>query len=65
MGDGDIFESDVELLGTLEEIGPDAVADSFTLSDELGGIELGNDGLKYFVTDGWKDALIVVLSEAL
>lgn len=45
MCDGYIFESDVEFLGTLEEIGADSVADCFSLSDEFCGIELGDNGL--------------------
>lgn len=52
MCDGDIFESDIKFLGSLEEIGADSVGDGFTLGDELGGVELGNDGFKDFVSDG-------------
>ena len=33
VGDGDVFQGDVELRGTLEEVGPDAVGDGFTLGD--------------------------------
>jgi hypothetical protein len=61
----DIFKSDVEFLGALEEVGSDAVADGFTLGDELCGVELGYDGFEDFVTNGWEYTLIVVLSEAL
>lgn len=63
--DGDVLESDVELLGTLEKVGADAVADGLTLRDELGGIELGDDGFEDFVSDGWEDTLVVILSEVL
>ena len=65
MGDRDIFKSDVELLGTLEEISSDAVADGLTLSDKFGGVKLSYYGFKDFVANGWKDTLIVILSEAL
>ena len=65
MGDGDILEGDVELLGALEEVVADAVGDGLTLGDELGGVELGDDGLEDFVTDGWEDTLIVVLAKVL
>jgi hypothetical protein len=65
VGDGDVLESDVELGGTAGKVGPDALGDSFTLGDELGGVELGNDGLQDFVTDGRENALIVVGTEIL
>jgi len=35
------------------------------LGDELGGVELGDDGFEDFVTDGGEDALIVVRAEVL
>jgi len=41
--DRDVLKSDVELLSTLEKVGADAVADCFSLSDQLSGVELGND----------------------
>jgi hypothetical protein len=53
MCNGDILKGDVEFLCALEEIGTDAVADSFSLGDEFGGIELSYDGFEDFVTDGW------------
>jgi hypothetical protein len=65
VGDRDIFKSDVELLGTLEEISSDAVADGLTLSDKLSSVELSYDGFEDFVANGWKDTLIIILSEAL
>lgn len=65
MGDGNVLESNVELLGALEEIGTDAVADGLTLGNKLGSIELGNDGFENFVTNGGKDTLIVILAEIL
>lgn len=52
MGDGDVLEGDVELLGALEQVAADAVGDGFTLGDELGGVELGDDGFEDFVSDG-------------
>lgn len=60
-----VLERNVELLGTLEELAADTVADGFTLGDELRGVKLGNDSLQNFVTDGWEDTLIVVRSEVL
>ena len=65
MCDGNILKSDIELLSTLEKIGTDAVADGLTLGNELGGVELCNDGLENFVSDGWKNTLIVVLAKVL
>jgi hypothetical protein len=63
--DGDVLEGDVELLGALEEVGADAVGDGFTLGNELGGVELGDDGFEDFVADGGEDALVVVWDEVL
>ena len=65
MCDGDIFESDVELVGALEEIGADAVGDGFSLCDELGGVELGDNGLKNFVSDRGEDTLVIVEAKIL
>ena len=65
MGDGDILEGDVELGGAAKEVGADAVGDGFTLGDEFGGIELGDDGLEDFVSDRGEDTLIVILTEVL
>ena len=65
MCDGDIFECYVKFLGTLEEIGSDAVADCFTLGDQFCGVKLGNDGFEDFVADGGEDSFIVILAEVL
>jgi hypothetical protein len=65
MCDGDIFKSNVELVGALEQVGTDAVRHGFALGDELGGIELCDDGFEDFITDGGEDTLIVVEAEVL
>lgn len=65
MCDGDVFEGDVELVGALEQVGANAVADGFTLGDEFCGVELCDDGLEDFVADGGEDALVVVEAEVL
>ena len=65
VGDGDVFELDVEFAGAFEKVGADAVGDGFTLGDEFGGIELGDDGFEDFVADGGEDALVVVLAKVL
>jgi len=65
VGDGDVLKSDVELLSTLEKVGADAVAYSLTLRDKLGGIELGDNGFEDFVSNRWKNTLVVILSEIL
>ena len=65
VGDGHILERDVELLGALDEIGPDPLRDSFTLGNELCRIELGNNGLEDFVADRGQNTLVVVLAERL
>lgn len=56
----DVLEGDVELSGTLHQVGTDTVGDSFTLRDQLGGVELGHDGLEDFVSDGREDTLIII-----
>lgn len=60
VGDGDVFEGDVELRGTLHEVRPDPVGDGFTLGDEFGGVELGDDGFEDFVADGGEDTFVVI-----
>lgn len=60
VGDGDVLEGDVELRGSLHEVCADAVGDSFTLGDQLGGIELGDNGFEDFVSDGWQHTFIIV-----
>jgi hypothetical protein len=63
--DADVLEGDVELRGPLKEVGADAVRDGFALGDELGGVELGDDGFEDLVADGGEDALVVVLAQVL
>ena len=65
MRDGDVFEGDIELRGALEQVGAYAGGDGFSLRDQFGGVELGDDGLEDFVADGGEDALIVVETEGL
>ena len=65
MCDGDVFEFNVEFLGTLEQVGADSVADCFTLCDELCGVELRYDGFENFVSDGGENTLVVILTEIL
>jgi hypothetical protein len=60
VGDGNVFQSDVELRRTLHEVGADAVGDGFTLRDELGGVELRDDGFEDFISDGGEDTFVVV-----
>ena len=65
MGDGNVLERNVELGGALDEVGADALRDGLALGDELGGVELGDDGLEDFVADGGEDTLVVILTEVL
>jgi len=65
VGDGYILEGNVEFLCTFQELGSDAVRDGFTLSDEFGGIELGDNGFEDFVANGWKDTLNGILTKIL
>ncbi len=52
-------------MGTLEKVFADAVADGFTLGNEFGGVELGDNGFEDFVADGGEDTLVIVLAETL
>jgi hypothetical protein len=63
--DGHILESNVELSGATGELRADLLGDGFSLGDEFGGVELGDDGLEDLVTDGGEDSLIVVDTEIL
>lgn len=65
MGDGHILKSDVEFGSSAGEVLADLLRDGLSLGDELGSIELGDDGLEDFVTDGGEDSLIVVDTEVL
>lgn len=65
MRDGNVLESDVEFLGALEQLGAYAVRDSLTLGDELGSVELGDDGLQDFVANGGENTLVVVCAKVL
>lgn len=65
VGDGDVLEGDVELGGALDQVVADPLGDGLTLGDELGGVELGDDGLEDLVTDGREHTLVVVLTEGL
>ena len=65
MCDGDVLEGNVELARALEQVRADLVGDGLALGDELGGVELGDDGLEDLVTNGREDTLIVVEAEVL
>lgn len=60
VSDGYILEGDVELFSAAHEIGADAVRHGLSLGDELGGVELGDDGLEDFVSDGGEHTFIVI-----
>lgn len=51
VGNGHILEGNVELCGAAGQIAADALGDGFSLGDELGGIELSDNGLEDFVAD--------------
>ena len=63
MRDGHIFERNVEFLRSLEEVGSDTVGDGLSLSDELGGVELSDDGLEHLVPNRGEDTFIVILTK--
>lgn len=61
----DVLEGNIELIGALQEVGADFVGDSLTLGDELSGVELRNDSLEDFVTNGRQNTFVVVETEVL
>ena len=65
MGDGDVFEGDVEFGCSAEEIPAYALRYGFSLRDQLCGVELGDDGFENFVADGGEDSLVVILAKIL
>jgi hypothetical protein len=65
VGDRNVLESNVEFLGAFQKIGTNTIADGLTLGDEFCGVELGDNGLKDFVTDGWEDTLVIILTKVL
>lgn len=65
MRDADVFEGNVEFRGAFEEVRAYAGGDGFSLRDQFGGVELGDDGFEDFVADGGEDALVVVETEGL
>ena len=65
VGDGHVLERDVELGRALGQVRADALRDGLALRDELGGVELRDDGLEDLVADRGEDALVVVLAEVL
>lgn len=65
MRDRNILERNVELSSSAGEIALDSLRDGFSLGDELGGIELGDDGLEDLVSDGRQDSFIIIDAEVL
>lgn len=60
MGDGDVVEDEVEPPRSAREVFTHETGDHLTLGDELGSVELRDDGLEDFVDDGREDAFVVV-----
>ena len=65
MRDGDVLEGDVKFRGALEKVGAYASGDGFSLRDQFGRVELGDDGFEDFVADRGEDALVVIEAEGL
>ena len=65
MRDGDVLQRDVELRCALHQIRANAVRHGLTLGDELGGVELSDDGFEDFVADGGEDSFVVVSAVGL
>lgn len=65
MGNGNILKGDVEFGSTTGEFVSNALGHSLSLGDEFGGVELGDNSLEDFVSDGWQNTFIVVGTEVL
>ena len=65
MRDGDIFEGDIKFRSAFEKVCAYAGGDGFSLRDQFGCVELGDNGFEDFVADGREDTLIVVEAEGL
>jgi hypothetical protein len=63
--DGDVLEGNVELGGAASQVVANLLGDSLSLRDELGCVELGDNGLEDLVADGRQDPLIVIDAEVL
>lgn len=63
VGNGDVVEDEVEPPRPAGEVFTDKTGDHLTLGDELGSVELGDDGFEDFVDDGRENAFIVVGTE--
>lgn len=65
MCDGNVFKCDVKFFGALEKVSANPGGYLFSLSNQLSGVKLCNDSLKYFVANGWQDTLIIVETKVL
>lgn len=65
MDNWNIFQNNIEILGSLNETFLDFVTDVFSLLKELINIILGNDGLENLISDGWENLLLVVFSDSV
>jgi hypothetical protein len=65
VGNGNILQGDVELGGTEGKVVANAIRDSLSLGNEFCSVELSDDGLEDFVTNGGEDSLIVVGTKVL
>jgi hypothetical protein len=65
VGYGNVFKSNVEFRGSLEEVSTDSGTDGFTLRYQFCGIELGDYGFEYFIADGREYTFVVVQAEGL
>lgn len=59
-----ILELNTEVLGTVQEVVADTRRDDLTVRDELGRVELGDDGLEHLVSDRGEDTLVVAVLSA-
>ncbi|KAH3667564.1 hypothetical protein OGATHE_003087 [Ogataea polymorpha] len=65
MGDGDVLELDLELLGSLLELAPDTGGHGLSHGDELCSVELSNNTLENLVSNRWKHTLVIVQPQVL
>lgn len=65
VGNRNILKGNVEFCGTTGEFVSNALGHSLSLSNEFCGVELGDNSLEDFVSDGWQNTFIIVGTEVL
>jgi len=60
ISDSNVIKDNVEFKGAFAKIFTDLPGDLLSLSDELLGVVLSDDGLEHLIGDGWENTLVVI-----